>query len=138
MKHNKQTLNIPEFIRGKIKKKLRESPTREFIVSELMAHTGSPCYNARKLYSNLNFDPFPLGNNIVVNEMLLLSDLKQRGSNRKKLLKKNHMQYITNQKAFRQPCFIKGFILQYCQVKLEQITLYCTARKSKIEILISC
>ncbi len=48
IKHNKQTLNVPEFIRGKIKKKLRESPTREFIVSELMAHTGSPCYNKRK------------------------------------------------------------------------------------------
>ena len=88
MKHNKQTLNIPEFIRGKIKKKLRESPTREFIVSELMAHTGSPCYNARKLYSNLNFDPFPLGNNIVVNEMLLLSDFETKREQKKKVVEK--------------------------------------------------
>lgn len=34
---------------GKMKKKLRERPTRELIVSELMAHTGSPYYNSRKL-----------------------------------------------------------------------------------------
>ena len=36
IKHNKQTSNTPELIRGKIKKKLRESPG-EFTVSKLLA-----------------------------------------------------------------------------------------------------
>jgi len=36
-------------MKGNIKKKLRERPTREFNVSELMAHTGSPCHNTRSL-----------------------------------------------------------------------------------------
>lgn len=35
-------------MKGRMKKKLRERPTRELTVSELMAHTGSPYYNSRK------------------------------------------------------------------------------------------
>lgn len=37
-----KSINIPEFIKGRIKKKFRERPTRELTVSELIAHTGSP------------------------------------------------------------------------------------------------
>lgn len=36
-------LTLPEFNKGRMKKKFRESPMRELIVSELMAQTGSPC-----------------------------------------------------------------------------------------------
>ena len=36
-------------MKGNIKKKLRERPTREFNVSELMGNTGSPCHNTRSL-----------------------------------------------------------------------------------------
>jgi len=37
-------VNLPAFANGKMKKKLRERPTRELMVSELIAHTGSPYY----------------------------------------------------------------------------------------------
>lgn len=46
-RYNPVDLSIPELKKGKIKKKFRERPTREFTVSELIAHTGSPCSNMK-------------------------------------------------------------------------------------------
>lgn len=37
----KKIFNLVEFIKGNIKKKLRDRPTRELTISELMAHSRS-------------------------------------------------------------------------------------------------
>lgn len=47
-------LIIPEFIKGRIRKKLRERSTRELAVSELMAQTGSPCSIDMKIKTRAN------------------------------------------------------------------------------------
>jgi hypothetical protein len=44
----------PELMKGKMKKKLRESPMRELTVSELIAHTGSPCVDQKHIYKFTN------------------------------------------------------------------------------------